>query len=421
MTEQLLQYIWRYGYFTQVGLCTISNENISIISRGTYNTNQGPDFGNASIQIGITKLVGNIELHVLSSHWAAHKHCADVNYQNIVLHVVWQHDLPSTTIHSYPILELKNYVSKQLLLHYATLQQNQTFIPCQSLIHTMQALHWQAWYDRLLTERLQQKTALIYQSLQDNKGSWEELFWQKLARNFGSTVNADSFENMAINTPVTVLAKNKISLPILEAILMGQAGVLKSDIASDYGVMLCKEYAYQKQKYGLQPTVLPVHYLRMRPPNFPTIRLSQLAALVHSSNGLFGKLLACNTYYEVQQLLHVKANDFWHYHYTFTDEPSEYAEKYIGTTMIENIIINTIVPTLFAYGMYTNQEKYKEKAIVWLQALKPEVNVITKAFVTLGVVNKNAYHSQALLQLYKHYCTPKHCLQCMVGNAVLKF
>ena len=170
----------------------------------------------------------------------------------------------------------------------------------------------------------------------------------------------------------------------------------------------------------MQTTVLPVHYLRMRPPNFPTIRLSQLAALVHSSNGLFGKLLACNTYYEVQQLLHVKANDFWHYHYTFTDEPSTYAEKYIGTAMIENIIINTIVPTLFAYGIYTNQEQYKEKAIVWLQALKPEVNVITKGFVTLGVVNKNAYHSQALLQLYKHYCTPKHCLQCMVGNAVLK-
>jgi Protein of unknown function (DUF2851) len=420
ITEKLLQFIWNLQYFNTKELVTLEGEAIAIQQRGNLNTNQGPDFLNAKLKIGSTTWAGQIELHVNSSDWYKHKHQTDTNYKNIILHVVWQHDVPETKIFNSPVLELRKYVSKIMLEQYETLMGQYSFIPCEKQMNKISTLQFNNWKDRLLIERLEQKTQLIFDSLAQNKNNWEETFWQKIARNFGIKVNADAFEDMALHTPHLTLAKNKLSQVKLESMLLGQAGMLKGRFIDEYVVMLQKEYHFLKTKYNLQEAVIKPHFLRMRPFTFPTIRLSQLAVLVFKSNKLFSKILECTTYKEVMEFFSVQANDYWNYHYKLDDDQTAYKEKHLGEDMIHNIIINTIVPTLFAYGIFKNEESYKQKAILFLESIPAEVNNITKGYKALAVKCKTAYDSQALIQLKNNYCAKKLCLQCAVGVAILK-
>ena len=420
MTEKLLQFIWKFKYYNTLSLTTVTGEPIIVLQQGTHNTNQGPDFLNAKIKIGNTILVGNIELHLRSTDWYAHQHQTDTNYHNIILHVVWQHNTNTTVIHQYPVLELQQYISKLMLAQYEALMDKHQFIPCETQIKNYSTLGFNGWKDRLLLERLQQKTTAILQTLQHNKGNWEETFWQKLARNFGLKANADAFENMAIHTPALVLAKNKLSQIKIESLLLGQANMLNGNYTDDYAILLQKEYVYLKQKYNLEPSVFPTLYLRMRPYSFPTIRLSQLATLIYSANKLFSKVLECQTYKALQQLLVCKTNDYWHYHYKLDDEVTTYNEKYLGEDMQHNIIINTIAPILFAYGIYKNEETYKQKALLWLEQIPTENNTIVKGFRAIEIKTKTAADSQALIQLKNNYCTHKRCLECAVGVGLLK-
>lgn len=420
ITERLLQFIWQFQYFNKSELTTTTGEPVQIIFPGQYNTNQGPDFSDAKIKIGKTTWAGTAELHIKTSDWKKHNHQGDKNYDNVILHVVWEEDTaPDEVAYNIPVLELKNRVSKILLQRYEELMNSSSFIPCEKSIHSVRDITWKSWKDRLLAERLMRKAKTAETFLQQTNYHWEETFWWMLARNFGMKVNADAFEAMARSIPVNVLAKHKSQIHQLEALLFGQAGLLDGKFAEDYPKLLQREYKFLKEKYKLKPIHQPVHFLRMRPGNFPTIRLAQLAALISESAHLFSKIKEAKTVKELSNWFDVTANDYWHYHYRF-DETAAFKKKKLGAAMIDNIIINTIAPVLFAYGSYHDEQKYKEKALKWLEQTAAESNSITKGFQQLGIENKNAFDSQALIELKNEYCNKKRCLDCGVGNAILK-
>lgn len=416
MTEHLLQFIWQFQYFDKGALCTKNGETLLLNFQGTYNTNQGPDFLNAKIKIGNTTWAGNIELHIKSSDWKKHKHHKDNNYENVMLHVVWEDDAKDNSL---PVLELKGRVSKILLHRFEEMMQQATFIPCERLIDTVKSITWTNWKDRLLAERLLRKSKIAIEFAQENNYHWEETFWWLLARNFGLKVNSDVFESMARSVSISILAKHKSQIHQLEALLFGQAGLLDGKFVDDYPILLQKEYLFLKQKYGLQAIHQRLFFLRMRPGNFPTIRLAQLAALIHNASHLFSKIKEAAEVKDVKAMFAIVANDYWNYHYKF-DISSKYKIKELGPTMVDNIIINTICPLLFAYGSYHNDERLKNKAMKWLEGCKAESNRITKGFNSLGIKNKTAYDSQALIELKNEYCILKRCLDCAIGNAILK-
>ena len=417
MTEQLLQFIWQFQYYNKSQLFTFRGDEIQIIYPGLHNTNQGPDFLNARIKIGETVLAGSIEIHINTSEWNLHKHSIDDNYNNVILHVVWLNDKDLDI--AIPTLELGSRISSILLSTYEKLMMTRHFIPCQDQIASVNDFTFSAWKQRLYVERLQEKSTIISEKLKSNNNHWEEVFWQLLSKNFGLKINNDVFESMAASIPLSILAKHKNQLHQLEAMLMGQCGLLNQEFTDDYAVMLKKEYLFLQKKYNLQPTHLSVYFLRMRPANFPTIRLSQLAALVNNSNHLFSIIKEAVHLKDVEKLFDVTANDYWHYHYLF-DEATDFKKKTLGKQMIQNIILNTVLPFLYAYGWYHNAEHYKEKALLWAAQLLPEQNTITKGFEALNILNKTAFDSQALIQLKNKYCNLKRCLECAVGNSILK-
>jgi hypothetical protein len=423
MTERLLQFIWQFQYFNKGELTTTAGEDVQVIFPGHYNTNQGPDFSDAKIKIGKTVWAGSVELHLETSDWKKHNHHDDKNYNNVILHVVVQRNsIPladNVQGNSIPVLELKNRISKILLQRYEDLMNSSAFIPCEKSIHTVKDITWKSWKERLLAERLLRKAKTVELFRQQNKDHWEETFWWMLARNFGIKINADAFEAIAKSISVNILAKHKNQIHQLESLLMGQAGLLEGKLTEDYPKLLQREYKFLQTKYKLKPIHIPVHFLRMRPGNFPTIRLAQLAMLITESSHLFSKIKDAGSVTEIKKCFDITANDYWHYHYQF-DETSSFKKKKLGTAMIDNIIINTVCPVLFAYGNYHDEEKYKLKALQWLEEITAESNSITKGFIKLGIENKSAYDSQALIELKNEYCIKKRCLDCGVGNFLLK-
>ncbi|WP_235921177.1 DUF2851 family protein [Foetidibacter luteolus] len=421
ITERLLQFIWQFQYFSKKQLQTVNNESLQVIYPGQYNTNQGPDFSEAKIRIDATILVGNIELHVYSSHWQQHAHTGDANYSNVVLHVVWQHDkgiaLPNGA--ELPTLELQPLVPVIMLQQYEALMNAKSFIACGNQLPVLSGLGWMAWKERLLIERLSRRAETIINLLGKSNGHWEETFWWLLARNFGITVNAHCFEELAKTIPVNVLAKHKNQLIQLEALLLGQALLLEAEFEEEYPRLLQREYQFLKKMHKLAPLNKAPMFLRMRPANFPTLRLAQLAALIYQAVHLFSKVKEAADITTVKELLDVTANDYWHYHYKL-DEASDYKPKKLGGQMVTNIIINTVVPVLFAYGVYSREQHWKDKAVNWLMHLPPEQNKITAAWKERAVLHQNAFDSQALLELKKNYCDEKRCLDCAVGNKLLR-
>lgn len=416
MTEKLLQFIWQFQYFNKGELQTTAGEEIQIIFPGTYNTNQGPDFSEAKIRIGGTTWAGNVELHLLSSDWNKHNHQHDKNYNNVILHVVWEDDFPNYNI---PVLKVKSRVATILLQRYEELMNTKGFIPCEKTISTIKPIVLQSWKERLLAERLMRKSGIIKAFLEQSNQHWEETFWWLLARNFGIKINAETFEAMARSIPVNILAKHKNQIHQLEALLMGQANLLSEHFTEDYPVMLKREYEFYKSKYKLKQNIYTSFFLRMRPGNFPTIRLAQLAMLIHQSEHLFSKIKETDSLKDVKKWMDVTANDYWHYHYRF-DEPASFKKKNLGSAMVENILINTVCTVLFAYGHLQKEQKYKDKALQWLEEIAAETNSITKGFQQTGLQNKNAHDSQAFIELKNEYCNKKKCLDCAIGNALLK-
>ncbi len=417
MNEKLLQYIWQFQCFNLNQLQTTDGEAVLIIHPGISNSNQGPDFKDAKIKIADTTWAGHVELHILSSDWQAHKHSVDDNYKNVILHVVWQDNIDLQL--PFPVLEMHDKVPKVLLSRFDALMQATDFIPCQHSLKLVTPIIWDSWKQRMLVERLQDKSTLVQAYLQFNNNNWEETFWWLLAKNFGLKVNSACFEKIARSLPVNLLAKHKNQIQQIEALLFGQASLLTGEFTDDYMIMLKKEYHFLQKKYHLQPVKDALFFLRMRPSNFPTVRLAQLAMLVHKSSHLFSKIKEAESIKIVKKLLDVTANDYWHYHY-LPNVQSTYKEKNMGTQMIDNILINTVIPTLFTYGYLLNETVYKDRALQWMEQVAAEKNSITRGFEAIGVANKNAFDSQALLQLKNNYCNKKRCLECAVGNKILR-
>jgi len=420
MTERLLQFIWQYQYFNKQALATVDGQALQILHPGYLNTNQGPDFSEGKINIAGTIWAGNIELHVNASAWHQHGHTADKNYSNIILHVVWLNDTIVTDNNGQNIatLELQPYVPVIMLQKYKQLMGSQGFIPCESYLPVLSGIAWFSWKERLAVERLMRKAKDVLELLNQSNGHWEEVFWWVLAKNFGLPINTLIFQEIAQSVSINILAKHKSQLNQLEALLLGQAGLLAAEFTDTYPIMLQKEYAFLAKKYSLKPVNKAPDFLRMRPANFPTVRLAQLAALIQQSTHLFSRVKDAVTVQDVQALLNVTANDYWHYHYTF-DETAIYSPKNLGRQMINNIIINTVIPVLFAYGVSHNDQKFKDLPVKWMLQLPPEQNNITKKWKEKEVLNQNALDSQALIELKKNYCDKRLCLDCAVGNKII--
>jgi hypothetical protein len=416
MNEKLLQYIWQFQHFNRSDLSTSVGDRLIVIHPGILNFNQGPDFLDARVRIGNTVFAGAVEVHLKTSQWKIHGHHKDPNYNNVILHVVFEHDEKDNGI---PVLELQPVVSNILLERYALLMNASAFIPCGTSILKVKDLVWLSWKERLLVERQVRKAVAVSELLKKNKSHWEETLWLMIARNFGVRVNAEAFEAVAESLPVKLLTKHRNQIHHLEALLFGQAGLLEKDFKEEYPRLLKREYVFLKRKYSLRPIRIPVHFLRMRPGNFPTVRLAQLAVLIQCSVHLFSNLLKAEKTSDVRSLFEVTANDYWHYHYRF-DEPSNFKTKHLGAEMISNIIINSVVPIVFAYGSHHNEEKYRDKALKWLIDLPPESNSIISGFKSLRIEARTAYDSQALIELKNQYCIKKRCLECAIGNALLK-
>lgn len=428
MKEDLLQFIWKFKYFNSEGLKTTENEDICILQPGIQNFDQGPDFLNAKIQINNTIWVGNIEVHLFSKQWEQHRHQFDEQYKNVILHVVWKYDgnIRDCNGNMPPTLELHDRVSKILLDKYRLLmekeqQQSGFFIPCENLLSGVDNFRWNAWKSRLATERLENKTGGIFNMMKQTGDNWEETMWRMVAKNFGGKMNGQLFQKVAETVPQKILARHRNQIIAIEAILFGQAGLLEGEFSDPYPQLLKKEFQFYKNKYHFEKVDGSICFARMRPANFPTIRLAQLAALVCVSSHLFSKLKEILSAKEAIECFRVNLNAYWLYHYKLDDAPGEYAkEKALGVQMIENIMINTVCPMLFAYGIYHKDEALKNKAMDWLENISPEKNSITNGFKRLGVENKSAFDSQALIQLKNFYCDKRRCLECGIGNLILR-
>lgn len=411
LNEKLLHFIWQHRHFDDGSLAVTDGRPLYIVHGGAPHADQGPDFRDARVRIGDTLWIGHVELHVRTSDWFRHRHDGDPNYRNVVLHVVWEHDGCEPA--ALPVLELRDRVPLQTIRRLVHWMQGVAHVPCEREMHAHGIGPSTLFLERLVLERLQRKTERILSNLSAAKGHWEEIFWWQTARNFGYRVNADAFEEMARSVKVRILQQNKHSIHMLEAILMGQCNLLSEDSEDGYGRMLAAEYAFAKRKYGLQPIRMPVLFLRMRPQNFPTVRLAQLAMLIRESSRLFSRFRHADDTEEARRLLCVTANDYWHYRYGF-DRPSAHQPKTLGRSMADNIIANTVVPFLYAYSMHNGQASVREKALQWLRETQAESNRATKVFHLPGGRPGNALESQGLLELRTHYCERRRCLECDV-------
>lgn len=422
MKEDFLHFIWRTRRFDAANLTTTDGQPIEILQPGEYNTHAGPDFFNARLRIGPTEWAGNVEMHVHASEWIAHGHSDDLAYDSVILHVVWENDLPichrsGATI---PCLVLQSRVAEPLLLTYEHLMHDATWISCSGSFQQAPSILIRNWMDRLLVERLEQKTDHIAVHLASTNNHWEEAFYRALAASFGLKVNQEPFEALARSLPLVILAKHKNDLLQLEALLFGQAGLLEEPFKESYPALLAKEYRFLRHKYGLTPLAgSQWKFLRLRPANFPTVRIAQFAALIYQSSHLFAQITEAETVREVEHLFALQVNGYWSMHYRF-DTLSHKRNKSLGRDFIHLLIINTIIPALFHYGRSRQSPRYETKALRWLEELAPEQNIVITGWETMGLKPRHAYETQALLHLKKHYCDKKRCLECTIGAFLIK-
>lgn len=418
--EELLVYLWRYRLTNGV-LYTSDGLPVTILHPGERNFDSGPDFFNGRVKIGDTIWAGNIEIHVLSSDWFKHGHDRDPAYDNIILHVVYRNDRPvyRKSKQLIPSLELKGNFDETILTNYHKFLVLDKWIPCEEMIGAVNHFDVLAWLDKLMAERLENKATEIENELARTKQDFQEVFYRKLARNFGFKTNGDAFSLMARSLPLKLLAKHKEQIFQLEALLFGQAGMLKGNFKDEYPGALKKEYQFLAEKYNLQPIDRKLwKFMRLRPANFPTIRISQFAQIIYGSSALLNKMLETPKLNDVIGFLKVNATDYWNTHFVF-DKKSGERKKRLGMASINLIIINTIIPFLFVYGRHKADPALQQKALTWLEQLAPESNAITRRFAASGIKPKNAMESQALIELKHAYCSKKRCLDCRIGYILL--
>jgi hypothetical protein len=421
MKEDFLHYLWKFKKFDTLNLKTFDGEEITIINVGQYLELAGPDFFNAQITIGNQKWAGNVEIHLKSSDWYVHHHERDEAYENVILHVVWEHDTEIFRKNNseIPVLELQKYVDTATTTNYQALISPKSWIFCEKQIKAIKEFTINNWLERLFFERLERKSKPIFELLEQTNQDWEGVLFCLLAKNFGLNTNGEIFLKIAQSIPFSIVRKESFEVENLEALLFGNAGLLDSEKEDAYFKDLKFRYFYLLHKYQLEKkNVEPVQFFKHRPDNFPTIRLSQLANLYHCQQNLFSKINSSSSVKSIYKTFDVSASDYWQNHYQF-DKESPKKRKKLSKSFIDLIIINTIIPLQFAYAKSQGKE-ISEDLIQLLNEVGTEKNAIIDKFSSFGIKSKSAFESQSLLQLKNEYCNKSRCLDCVIGMELLK-
>lgn len=419
MTEDFLHFLWKHKLFEQKRYFTNMGDEVQIVSTGEYNKDSGPDFKHAKVRINNTLWAGNVEVHKTASDWLKHGHVTDKTYDSVILHVVLKSDvqIKSSEGRIIPAIELQYNTSYEE--NYKRLLQSQLWVPCAEEIGQIERFHIVQWLTKLAVERLEERAADIIEHLENSNYHWEEVFYRFLARNFGFKVNALPFEMLARSLPLSVLAKHKNNLHQLEALFFGQSGLLTETEGDGYVDSLRNEYKFLQKKYQLKPIEGHIwKFARLRPFNFPTVRIAQFVSLIHKSSGLFSKIIEAPNVESLLVLFQASPSSYWNNHFRFQMN-SPVKTKSITKETTELIILNTIVPFLFVYGKNKNLPLINEKALTFMEELKPENNAIIENWLRLGIEPHNAFETQALIQLKNRYCTYRRCLECAVGNRII--
>lgn len=416
--EQLLHYVWKYRLF-QRELLTTDGQKIEVLDVGIHNTDGGPDFFNAKVRINEKIWIGNIEIHRSSEDWYKHKHHTDKVYNSVILHVV-----------EFANKEIKNeadLVVPQCCIAYPKhikdnieyLLNADVAIPCSNYISEFPQIHLNNWLSTLLIERLERKANDISKWMERFNNSWEEVFYVLLSRNFGFGINSDAFERLALSLPLRYIQKHASDIRQIEALLFGQAGLLEESLSDKYYTYLQQEYNFLRDKFTLSPIDSSLFKrLRVRPTSTPHIRIAQLAVLTQNLLGIFSKIISFSDAGKIRLLFHQNASEYWQTRYSFAEESAK-KSKYLGDSSLDIIIINTVAPILFAYGKSIGNEELCDRALNFLEQIKAESNFITRDFANAKIKAKNAYESQALIQLRREYCEKRKCLFCRVGFKML--
>jgi len=421
MKEDFLHYLWKFKKFDTLNLKTFNDEEITILNVGQYLELAGPDFFNAQITIANQKWAGNVEIHLKSSDWYVHHHESDSAYENVILHVVWEHDTEifrknNTEI---PVLELRKYVEPATIANYQSLMAPKSWIFCEKQLKEINEFTLKNWQERLFFERLERKSKPIYELLEQTNQDWEAVLFCLLAKNFGLNTNGETFFKIAQSIPFSIIRKESFEVENLEALILGNAGLLDSEKEDNYFKDLKFRYYYLLHKYQIEKKVVePVQFFKQRPDNFPTIRLSQLANLYHSQQNLFSKISTSKSVKKIYEVFHVSASEYWQNHYQF-DKESPKKSKMLSKSFIDLVIINTIIPLQFAYAKSQGKE-ISEDLIELLNEVAPEKNAIIDKFSSFGLKSKSAFETQSLLQLKNEYCNKSRCLECALGMELLK-
>lgn len=419
MREELLHFAYQYKLFDDATFYNVEEANI--VHVGRHNFDAGPDFTGAKLKTNQALWVGNVEIHIKSSDWKLHKHHLDKAYNNVILHVVMNHDCDVYTESGrlLPVLEVK--ITEKVAEKYEEFIKQKHKIACADDIASVDAFKVQMWLNKVLVERLNKKTTHIKRWLDANINDWETVFYYSLAKGFGFNVNSEAFEHLVQAVPLKVVYKHNNNPFQIEAIFMGQAGFLDDEDEKDnYYKDLQKEYNFLRHKFNLYP--IERHewkFLRLRPSNFPTIRISQFANLMCKYNSLFAKVLEAENINDLQKIFNIKASEYWETHYTF-GKLSDKKSKTLGKQSVNLILINSVIPMLFNYGQYTDNEEIKDKAIRFLENIKPEKNSIINQWTKIGIKSKSSFETQALLEQKKSYCDVNKCLKCGIGIEILK-
>lgn len=411
MKEDFIYYLWE-NRLLNLDLRTTSGDEISVISVGNRNFDSGADFINARIKIGGTLWAGQVEIHVRASDWFRHRHQYDDNYNNVILHVVYEYD---TDLLKIPTLEVKDKFDISLLLNYNSFVNSRNWIPCGEFIGGVQSFTVVSWFDRMLVEHLENECKELDFKLKNNHYDWEQTFYHRLMRYFGLKVNNDSFEYLSRILPLNLLLKHLDNELYVESMLFGCSGFLDKDFDEEYPRLLKREFKMLKSKFTLK--VMPVSnwkFLRLRPPNFPTIRIAQLAKIIVKNGNLFSKIRDSVSMDDIMNLFDVELDSYWNNHFQFDKVSNVDKKKTFGKTAVESVFVNAIVPMLFYYGKFHSLESYKEKAMTFLEQLDAEDNIVIRNFIKAGLSFNNAFQTQAALFMYKYYCKRRRCLECRI-------
>lgn len=424
MKEELLHFLWQHKYLLQKELFTTKSEPIQIVKTGLLNRNAGPDFFNAQIKIEDKLWIGNVEIHIKSSDWLKHGHQHDSAYHNVILHVVWQHDSEILDPYNnpYPTLEIARLIPPNILKNYQKLMESKHEIPCSKIFRPLAAIKWENWINRLCVERLNTKVESIEFAFQKLDSNWDELLYQQMAIVFGQKTNAAPFEVLSKVVPYKLVNKYQDNLLSYQSILLGSAGFLKSSFIDTYNSNLQTEFRFLMNKHQIKPLDISIwKFGRTRPANFPSIRIVQWAECIRQHPHFFQNLLTIETISDIKRYLQIEGNQTIDIGDLHPRNQKSFVEKvFLSENMIHSIIINAIIPVLFFYGKYNQQEYLCERVFSWLQELPAEENHIIKQWNKLNIRFNYAHETQAMIQLKNYYCSKNNCLTCEIGNQILK-